>query len=81
MESVRQDAHVDPGMTQAQAEALAVLVRSETAHVVVVEPDDIIEPDDDQWFRVTVRRSSGDTWTLYDEQDWDWLRGRILGNE
>lgn len=70
---------MDPGMTQAEAEALAVLVRSETAHVVIVEPDDIVEPD--QKFRVTVRRALGDTWTLYDEQDWDWLRGRIVGNE
>ena len=61
-------------MTRGQAEALAVQVRTETAHVVTVEPDD-------QAFLVIVRRSRGDTLTLYDEQDWDWLRDRIVGSE
>jgi hypothetical protein len=65
---------MDAGMTRGQAEALAMRVRSETAHVVTVEPDD-------QAFHVIVRRSIGDTWTLYDEQDWDWLRDRIVASE
>ena len=61
-------------MTQRQAEALAVQVRTSTTHVVTVESED-------HAFVVIVRRSIGDTWTLYDEQDWDWLRGRIVGPE
>lgn len=61
-------------MNQAQAQALADVVRARTSQTVSVEPDG-------EAFVVTVRGASGNVWTLYADQDWDWLGERILATE
>lgn len=65
-------AHGDWGMTASDAEALAETVRRAGARQVTVEPEN-------DYFLVVVRPSDADTVTLGGEEDWAWLRGRILG--
>ncbi len=61
----------DEGMSEDEAQALAVVVRQAAEHVVEVQPDD-------HNFVVVVRRAvPGDSFMLYDEQDWQWLEQRI----
>ncbi len=61
-------------MTQDEADRLSAVVREACAHSVGVTADG-------DYFIVTVRRESRDgteTYTLYDEADWSWLRDRIV---
>ena len=60
-------------MTQDEAQTLAERVRGETHHRVSVEAEDA-------YFVVVVIKGSGDTWTVRDEQDWDWMRERITAD-
>lgn len=65
---------VDLGMTRAEAEALAARIGPETGvRVLVVE--------DGEWFALSVQKPHGnalETFTIYDEHDWDWLAHQIL---
>jgi hypothetical protein len=56
-------------MTDGEAEALATVVRESVAADVVVERDG-------RYFVVVVDAPSG-RYTVRDEADWRWLRGRI----
>jgi hypothetical protein len=62
----------DVGMTESQAATLAETVRQASGHTVEVAPDD-------SYFCVHVVKGR-ETYTLYDEADWDWLKGRILAD-
>jgi hypothetical protein len=57
-------------MSLPEAQALAERVRAATPHTVSVEAED-------PYFVVVVAKASGDTWTVRDEQDWDWMHDRI----
>lgn len=64
-------------MDETRARALAALVAEESGHDVSVAPDD------DGWLvEVQVRQPRGSalsqTFTMWDEDDWVWLRERIL---
>jgi hypothetical protein len=65
---------MDTGMTRQQAESVAALVHDACAHGVEVVQDG-------GFFVVQVNRESSegtDTYTLYDDADWSWLRERIV---
>lgn len=58
---------------QIEAQVLAELVRDATHHSASVEAEDA-------YFVVVVVKGSGQTWTMRDEQDWAWMRDRILAD-
>lgn len=60
-------------MSRAEAQALAERVRSATPHAVSVEAED-------SYFVVVVAKVSGDTWTVRDDHDWDWMQSRITSD-
>lgn len=65
---------MDHGMTRQEAEGVAALVHGACSHSVEVIPHG-------DCFVVQVSRQSTegtDTYTLYDEADWSWLRERIV---
>ena len=65
---------MENGMTRKEAEGVAALVQEACAHGVEVVQDG-------DFFVVEVRRESSDgtdTYTLYDEADWPWLREKIV---
>lgn len=66
---------MDNGMEREEAERLAATVHGVSRHPAEVKPDG-------DFFVVEVRKQSAngtDTFTLYDEDDWSWLRDRIEG--
>ena len=70
------DLGMDRGMTREEAEALAESVHQSSDHEVRIL-------EDDGRFAVQVVRPStqgADTYTLYDEADWAWLRARVVGH-
>ena len=62
-------------MSEGEAQSLAVAVKQATQHEVEVCAEDA-------YFVVEVRRAvPGDSFTLRDEQDWEWLGPRIRDTE
>ena len=61
---------MDVGMTEQEAEKLASVVRGATGFPVVVEPDG-------RWFAVVVTKDHSDVYTLYDQEDWQWLAKQV----
>jgi 16S rRNA U1498 N3-methylase RsmE len=65
----------DEGMSEDEAKALAAMVRRVTGHDVEVQAEEA-------YFVVEVRRAvPGDSFTLRDGQDWQWLGRRIRETE
>lgn len=65
----------DEGMSEGEAQALAVVVKGATEDGVEVRAEDA-------YFVVGVLRAvPGDSFTLRDEQDWQWLGPRIRDAE
>jgi 16S rRNA U1498 N3-methylase RsmE len=65
----------DEGVSEDEAQALASVVRRQTDHDVEVLPAD-------GCLVVEVRRARpGDSFTLRDAQDWQWLKPRICESE
>ena len=58
-------------MSEAEATALSQTIQGSTALPVSVEPDS-------EYFSVVVR-SDHETFTFYDEADWQWVSPRIVG--
>ena len=61
------------GTSRSEAQALANLVLESIPHAVTVEPED-------GFFVVVIKKESGDTWSVRDQDDWAWLKDRIAAD-